>query len=57
MKLLTLETTKFQYTDGMSDVSRISPDNWVQDQALLDRPGNNDVQLDMFYDYRTNLPL
>ncbi|MCA1412115.1 alpha/beta hydrolase [Bradyrhizobium sp. NBAIM20] len=57
MKLLTLETTKFQYTDGMSDVSRISPDNWIHDQALLDRPGNNDVQLDMFYDYRTNLPL
>ena len=44
-------------TDGMSDLSRISPDNWVHDQALLDRPGNNDIQLDMFYDYRTNLPL
>ena len=56
-KLFTLETTKFQYTDGMSDVSRISPDNWVHDQALLDRPGNNDIQLDLFYDYRTNLPL
>lgn len=55
--LLTLETTKFQYTDGMEDVSRISPDNWVHDQALLDRPGNNDIQLDMLYDYRTNLPL
>jgi pimeloyl-ACP methyl ester carboxylesterase len=55
--LLTLETTKFQYTDGVSDVSRIAPDNWVHDQALLDRPGNADVQLDMFYDYRTNLPL
>jgi pimeloyl-ACP methyl ester carboxylesterase len=57
MKLVTLETTKFQYTDGMSDVSRISPDNWVQDQALLDRPGNSEIQMDMFYDYRTNLPL
>jgi pimeloyl-ACP methyl ester carboxylesterase len=57
MKLVTLETTKFQYTDGMSDVSRISPDNWVQDQALLDRPGNAEIQMDMFYDYRTNLPL
>lgn len=56
-KLLTLETTKFQYTDGVSDVSRISPDNWVHDQALLDRPGNAEIQLDMFYDYRTNLPL
>ncbi|WP_376772759.1 alpha/beta fold hydrolase [Ancylobacter sonchi] len=55
--LLTLETTKFQYTDGMGDVSRISPDNWVHDQALLDRPGNSEIQLDLFYDYRTNVPL
>ena len=39
------------------DVTRISPDNWVHDQALLDRPGNADIQLDLFYDYRTNLPL
>ena len=38
-------------------MTRISPDNWVYDQALLDRPGNNDIQLDLFYDYRTNLPL
>jgi pimeloyl-ACP methyl ester carboxylesterase len=55
--LVTLETTKFQYTDGVTDVSRVAPDNWVHDQALLDRPGNADVQLDIFYDYRTNLPL
>ncbi len=55
--LVAPETTKFQYTDGVSDVSRISPDNWVHDQALLDRPGNADIQMDLFYDYRTNLPL
>jgi pimeloyl-ACP methyl ester carboxylesterase len=55
--LVSLETTKFQYTDGVSDVSRVSPDNWVYDQALLDRPGNADIQLDLLYDYRTNLPL
>ncbi|WP_157220970.1 alpha/beta fold hydrolase [Flavisphingomonas formosensis] len=55
--LVTLDTTKFQYTDGVRDLSRISPDNWVQDQALLDRPGNRDIQLDLFYDYRTNVPL
>jgi len=55
--LFSLDTTKFQYTDGVGDVSRISPDNWVYDQALLDRPGNEDIQLDLFYDYRTNLPL
>ena len=45
--LLALDATKFQYTDGVSDVTRISPDNWVYDQALLDRPGNNDIQLDL----------
>jgi pimeloyl-ACP methyl ester carboxylesterase len=55
--LLTMEVTKFQYTDGMSDLSRISPDNWIHDQALLDRPGNKEIQLDLFYDYRTNVPL
>ena len=55
--LVAPETTKFQYTDGVADLSRISPDNWVHDQALLDRPGNLDIQMDLFYDYRTNLPL
>ncbi len=55
--LVAPETTKFQYTDGVADLSRISPDNWVHDQALLDHPGRAEVQLDLFYDYRTNLPL
>ena len=55
--LVTPEITKFQYTDGVADVSRVAPDNWVHDQALLDRPGNADIQMDLFYDYRTNLPL
>jgi pimeloyl-ACP methyl ester carboxylesterase len=55
--LVASETTKFQYTDGVADASRVSPDNWVHDQALLDRPGNADIQMDLFYDYRTNLPL
>ena len=55
--LVAPETTKFQYTDGVADLSRISPDNWVHDQALLDRPGNAEIQMDLFYDYRTNVPL
>jgi pimeloyl-ACP methyl ester carboxylesterase len=55
--LVAPATTKFQYTDGVADLSRIDPDNWVHDQALLDRPGNADIQLDLFYDYRTNVPL
>lgn len=56
-KLMTMETTKFQYTDGMSDLSRIDPDNWSHDQTLLDRPGNLDIQLDLFKDYGSNVPL
>ena len=55
--LLTITTTRFQYTDGVQDVSRIDPDNWTHDQALLDRPGNCDIQLDLFRDYGTNVPL
>jgi pimeloyl-ACP methyl ester carboxylesterase len=55
--LVAPQTTKFQYTYGVADVSRIDPDNWVHDQALLDRPGNAEIQMDLFYDYRTNLPL
>jgi len=55
--LVVLETTKFQYTDGVKDLTRISPDNWVHDQALLDRPGNKDIQLDLFHDYGSNVPL
>jgi pimeloyl-ACP methyl ester carboxylesterase len=49
--------TKFQYTDGVRDVSRIDPATWIHDQALLDRPGNAEIQLDLFYDYRTNVAL
>lgn len=56
-ELVTLEATRFQYTDGVKDPARISPDNWVHDQALLDRPGNREIQLDLFYDYRTNVEL
>ncbi|MBV8402126.1 MAG: alpha/beta hydrolase, partial [Acetobacteraceae bacterium] len=32
-------------------------DNWAHDQALLDRPGNMDIQLDLFHDYGSNVPL
>ncbi|MFD1150950.1 alpha/beta fold hydrolase [Saccharothrix hoggarensis] len=53
--LLTLDATRWQYTHGVKDPSRISPDTWSHDQALLDRPGNAEVQLALFRDYRTNL--
>jgi len=53
----TLAATRSQYLDGVADRSRVDPSAWVQDQALLDRPGNVEIQLDLFYDYRTNTAL
>ena len=55
--LTSLKATKWQYTNGVKDASLVSPDTWTVDQALLDRPGNVEIQLDLFYDYRTNIPL
>ena len=52
---LALETTKFQYSHGVRDVSHISPDAWASDQATLDRPGNDAIQLALFYDYQNNV--
>jgi pimeloyl-ACP methyl ester carboxylesterase len=51
------ETIKAIYTTGHRDVSQISPDNWNMDAAFLARPGAHRVQLDLFYDYRTNAAL
>ncbi len=56
-KFLTLEATKWQYTHGVRQPGNISPDNWTIDQALLDRPGNQEIQLQLFYDYGSNPPL
>lgn len=54
---LTLAATKWEHTHGARDTTQISPDSWVLDQQYLDRPGNSEIQLDLFYDYRTNVPL
>jgi len=53
--LLTKETTIFQYTHGVSDPERISPDSYTADQFFLDRPGNASVQLDLLYNYQSNI--
>lgn len=55
--LLSLEATKWQYTHGTRNENAISPDNWNIDQPLLDRPGNQEIQLDLFYSYGSNPPL
>ncbi|MEU7641448.1 alpha/beta fold hydrolase [Streptomyces sp. NPDC039016] len=54
---LTAEVTRWQYVNGVADQSLVSPDNWVHDQALLDRPGNEEIQLKLFRDYPTNVDL
>ena len=55
--LLTIDATKWQYTNGFRNPETITPDNWVLDQYLMERPGNKDIQLQLFYDYRSNPPL
>ncbi|MGW7623145.1 alpha/beta fold hydrolase [Streptomyces antimycoticus] len=54
---LTAEITRWQYLNGVADPTLVSPDNWVHDQALLDRPGNDEIQLKLFRDYPTNVDL
>lgn len=54
---LTPTATRSQYVDGVHDPSRIDPDSWVHDQALLDRPGIDEVMLDLFKDYASNVAL
>jgi pimeloyl-ACP methyl ester carboxylesterase len=55
--LFTLEATKWQYTNGVRNLEAIDPDTWNIDQPLLDRPGNDEIQLALFYSYGTNPPL
>lgn len=55
--LLTIDATKWQYTHGIRDVETISPDTWNHVQPLLDRPGNQEIQLALFHSYGSNPPL
>ncbi len=52
---LGMEATKWQFTHGTQNPDAISPDNFWHVQYLLDRPGNQEVQLAMFLDYGTNV--
>lgn len=53
---LAPESTKWQYTHG-ADESRVAPESYALDSALLARPGNEDIQLDLFLDYASNVKL
>ncbi len=55
--LFTLGATKWQYTNGVRNVETISPDTWNHVQPLLDREGNQEIQLQLFYSYGSNPPL
>jgi len=55
--LVDAKSTRWQYENGVTDRTLLDPTTWTLDQVGLDRPGNADIQLDLFYDYRTNVPL
>ena len=52
---LQADTTKFQYQHGEADTTRIAPESYTLDQHFLDRPGNDEIQLDLFGDYQSNV--
>ncbi len=51
------EATKWQYVHGVADEARVAPESYTLDSALLGRPGNDEVQLDLFLDYASNVAL
>ncbi|KAL4947281.1 soluble epoxide hydrolase [Aspergillus filifer] len=53
--LLSLEATKWQYEEGTTGL--VAPESYALDYALLQRPGQAEIQLDLFWDYQTNLKL
>ena len=55
--LVDPKSTRWQYENGVADHTLLDPTTWTLDQVGLDRPGNAEIQLDLFYDYRTNVPL
>jgi len=55
--ILTFEGTRWQYTHGVSDPESVAPESYTLDAALLERPGNKDIQLDLFLDYASNVKL
>jgi len=55
--ILNLDGTRWQYTHGVANPERIPPESYTLDTALLERPGNKDIQLDLFLDYASNVKL
>jgi pimeloyl-ACP methyl ester carboxylesterase len=55
--ILTPEGTRWQYTHGVTNPDGIAPESYTLDAALLERPGNKEIQLDLFLDYASNVKL
>jgi pimeloyl-ACP methyl ester carboxylesterase len=55
--ILTLEGTRWQYTQGVTTPESVAPESYTLDWALLERPGNKEIQLDLFLDYASNVKL
>jgi pimeloyl-ACP methyl ester carboxylesterase len=55
--ILTLEGTRWQYTHGVADPESVPPESYTLDTALFERPGNEEIQLDLFLDYASNVKL
>jgi pimeloyl-ACP methyl ester carboxylesterase len=55
--ILTLEGTRSQYTIGVPNPESVAPESYTLDQALLERPGNKETQLDLYLDYANNVKL
>ena len=54
---LTSESTRSQYVYGVQDATQVAPETYTLDSALLARPGNDEIQLDLFLDYASNVAL
>jgi len=55
--IISPEATKWQYLHGVQDTSLVAPEAYELDSALLARPGNDEIQLDLFLDYASNVAL
>ncbi len=55
--ILTLEATRWQYTHGVANPDSVAPESYTLDTALMERPGNKEIQLDLFLDYASNMKL
>ena len=54
-RLVTADATRWQYLQGVPDPERVDPDCWHVDQLFLDRPGNDEIQFQLFHDYPVNV--